>query len=401
MNNQTFTNYNRDELKKLKKDQLLKICLDNNITVKKSSNKTLIIDDIINIKGERDRLQKKLVDDNPSNQFHRGHVEYKLPILIITKILELTWMQATSDRITLISSYRQALQLTLINKQFFGIVSLMFNNVRLRSKEKSRSSPSLIGKDLKDRLTSVWCPIKHIVKLKVGILIFEQLMKQNSAHLTHILSTVEKLNVVRETKIENIKENCLKTFVKIATNLRSLCLYRVKVEPSHLIVICSIKSLRKIDISHTFSDIPDFLTTLCNGLPFLESIKSGYFHVTDIPKSCRSRIKKIGVKLGETEETKTDETFEFPNLQKLSVYIYSRPVFFKYFSQSNITHLSLFLNNQLEFDQWIAIIIELKSRMKDLHHRLISTWWPIKHIVKLQVSTLVFEKLMKQPSSHL
>ncbi|EFA84332.1 hypothetical protein PPL_03410 [Heterostelium album PN500] len=41
---------------------------------------------------------------------------------------------------------------------------------------------------------SVWFPIKHIVKPQITIPVFEQLMKQPS-HLTHILSTVEKLHI--------------------------------------------------------------------------------------------------------------------------------------------------------------------------------------------------------------
>ncbi|EFA84343.1 hypothetical protein PPL_03421 [Heterostelium album PN500] len=361
MNNQTFTT-NRDELIKLTKDQLFKICVDNNITVKKSSNKTTIIDDIIIIKEERDCLQKKLVDDNPSNQFHRGHVEYKLPVLILTKIFELTWMISTYDRRTLLITYRQALQLTLINKQLFGIVSEMFNKVQLRVIEKSKQI-----EDLYNRLTNVWCPIKHIVKLDIGIPIFEAFIKQPSVHLTHILSTVEKLHIHHETNCGRLKVTSIKTFGTIATNLRSLYLHSVTMIPAHLNAICSIKSLRKIDISSTFNRPRDILTILCNGLPLLESIKSSYLKVTDIPIASRSRIRK----LSDVSLSETDETFEFPNLQKISfAYNTVDPdrSFFKYFSLSNITHLSVYLKSNIY--QWIPIIIELKClvTLEDLEY---------------------------------
>ncbi|EFA84348.1 hypothetical protein PPL_03426 [Heterostelium album PN500] len=204
--------HNRDSLLKLTKDQLFQICLDNNITVKKSTKKSLIIDDIIKIKEDRGCLQKKLVDDNP---FHRS-----LPVLIITKILEYCWRISTSDRVTPLIAYEEALKLTLINKRFYGIVSRMFNNVKL----SSTVTTSRMG-ELHKRLSSVWCPIKHIVKLQVEIPIFEQLMKQPSVHLTHMLSTVEKLFIYQDYKWGHITETSIKTFVTIATNLHSLSLY--------------------------------------------------------------------------------------------------------------------------------------------------------------------------------
>ncbi|EFA84334.1 hypothetical protein PPL_03412 [Heterostelium album PN500] len=247
------------------------------------------MDEISNINEERDRVQKKLIDDNPSNQFHRGHVEYKLPVLIITKILEYSWRISTSNHINTALAYEEALQLTLINKQFFGIVRKMFNNVALLVKSSRMAV-------LHNRLNSVWCPIKHIVKLHVGAPILEKLTnQQQSVHLTHMLSTVEKLYIHYETHVGSLTVTSLKNFGTIATRLRSITLFSVTIEPAHLDAICLMKSLRNINISIPFLPTADFLTTLCNNLPLLESIKLINFDVASIPKSCRSTIRKLSV----------------------------------------------------------------------------------------------------------
>ncbi|EFA84346.1 hypothetical protein PPL_03424 [Heterostelium album PN500] len=217
-------------------------------------------------------------EDISLNQFHRGHVEYKLPVLIITKILELTWMISTYDQEFPLLSYKKALKLRLINKRFFGIVSKMFNNLKLLSHANS----SMMD-ELRDRLNSIFCPIKHIVKLLVGIPVFELLMKQPSPHLTHLLSTVEKLHIHRETNCGPLTENSIKTFGTIATNLHSLIIGSIILNSAHLDAICSIKSLRKIEISTTFIRTPVILAMLCNKLPLLESIKMLYFSITAIP----------------------------------------------------------------------------------------------------------------------
>ncbi|EFA84330.1 hypothetical protein PPL_03408 [Heterostelium album PN500] len=247
-------------------------------------------------------------EDISLNQCHRGHVEYKLPVMIITKILELTWMISTYDQEFPLLSYKKALKLTLINKRFFGIVSKRFNNIKLLSHANS----SMMD-ELHDRLTNVWCPIKHIFKLQVGIPVFEELMKQPSPHLTHMLSTVEKLHIHRETNCGPLTENSIKTFGTIDTNLHSLIINSILLDFAHLDAICSIKSLRKIDISTTFMRISDILAVLCNNLPLLESIKLICFSITAIPIASRSRIRKLSsVYLDDT-----DETFEFPNLQRM------------------------------------------------------------------------------------
>ncbi|EFA84242.1 hypothetical protein PPL_03319 [Heterostelium album PN500] len=364
MNNsqQTFT---RDELIEFTKDQLFKICVDNKIKVNKSSNKSLIIDHIINFKEEKDRLQKKLIDDNPSNQFHRGHVEYKLPVMIITKILRYCWDLSTWYRHSPLYSYREALKLTLINKQFFGVVSLMYTKVNLRSLSRHsffnvitfRSSP--VAEQV-DRLTSVWCPVKHIVKLMINTYMFEQLMKQKSAHLIHVLSTIEKLHIYHENNCRRLSAISIKALGIIAKP-RSLYLRSILMDTKQMDAICLIKSLRKIDIYQRHNDHSDYFTVLCKGLPLLESLKTNTLDISCIPKSSQSAIKKLSsVYLNYTN----GETFEFPNLQKLTVAKHNPllidNLFFKYFSQSNnMTYLSIHLNHS--FNIWLPIIIQLKS----------------------------------------
>ncbi|EFA84234.1 hypothetical protein PPL_03311 [Heterostelium album PN500] len=244
---------------------------------------------------------------------------------------------------------------TNINQQLFGVVSLMFNNVKLRALSKDPQ----IGYHL-DRLTSVWCPIKHIVKLTVNMPIFEYLMKQQSAHLAHILSTVENLNILHDTNYKRLQLTSIKNFGIIAKP-RSLCLKYLTLDSKQLNAICSIKSLQKIEIWNLFERTCDYFTVLCNGLPLLESLRSNSFDVSRIPKSSRSTIKK----LSEVSLKSTNETFEFPNLQKLSMARLNynleniKSIFFKYFSQSNnITHLSVYLKFKINI--WAPIIRKLR-----------------------------------------
>ncbi|EFA78665.1 oxalate/formate antiporter [Heterostelium album PN500] len=357
----------RNELSLLDRDQLYKFCSDNNVKQHHSTGIDMLLLQAIDIKEAQYQLQKKLVDDNPTIKFHRGHVEYKLPVMIITKILRYCW-QLSTNRHSPLFSYREALKLTQIDKQFFGIVGQMFNSVKLRIQAPKSEFRNATEREAQIvRLTNAWCPIKHIVKIQCSTITFGYLMEVQSAHLQHILSTVEKISLYKESNLRVLKAKSISD-IKFLANLQSLKLEynHLSLDPSELQVICAISSLKKINIINVFGYPDDTIYSLCSSLPLLESIKVKNLDIDTIPHASHSRIKKLSRVLLKASFS----SFELPNLQKISYEPYNGEQInenhIKFLTLSNITHLSVYL--KCKIDVWIPIIIQLKCvvTIKDL-----------------------------------
>ncbi|EFA81445.1 hypothetical protein PPL_05433 [Heterostelium album PN500] len=121
----------QSELKKLTKDKLLKICKKDKIRASKSFRKDELIQSILDFHCKPDLIipsQEDVVDTTPKsnhsmNEFNSDSAEYSLPTTTIIKILRRCWiLRLQSEDIK--NRYREALQLTSINKQFHAIVGI-------------------------------------------------------------------------------------------------------------------------------------------------------------------------------------------------------------------------------------------------------------------------------------
>ncbi|EFA85184.1 hypothetical protein PPL_02184 [Heterostelium album PN500] len=369
--------YNQKDNEKKKKQKM---------TLKTASKPKLV--DAIIVRREKDlNLQKILHDNNPSLQFHRGYVEYNLPALIIIKILQYYWKLSTNHTSPLYS-YRDALVLTLINKQFFCVVNEMFISTKLiqkyidideieeagdrhpywhdvfyydyngRRRYQSKYNPEYEYST--DRvsiefgyahLLKPWCPFKNIVKLKVSTTVMESLMRSTSSiHLQHVLSTVEKLNIVSDQK-GSITIQSVKSIGITMYNLRYLKL-PFAFSRSHFKVMDVFKSLKKIDFGCFH---PDLYTII----PSIEQVYSIKLDIVAIPLSNRNIVTNLGgVCLSKRDY---GGCFEFPNLKELAFDRETNINIFTHFREStlNITYLSIHLKTNLK--EWFPIIERLRS----------------------------------------
>ncbi|EFA86395.1 hypothetical protein PPL_00187 [Heterostelium album PN500] len=361
----------KEELLKLRKDQLYQISIDKKLKVNKSLNKDSLVNAIIKHRDDQIRLQKTLFDDNPAIRFHRGHVDYRLPFLIISKIFQYYWMLCTNHTSPFFS-YRDALTITLVNKQLYGIVTTLFNSIFIKKKNISKAiqlnifrDPPIIDNEM-NRLTRTWCPIKHIIKLHIDYKLLESLVNSTDILHTNLLISVEKLHITldKATIIYNCDRNInymiFKKVANIMTNLKTLVCDSIRIRQSHINAIATIKSLKKLDLTDTLRHRLGNIEVLAlMKFPLMDQFKLPRFDPVNIPVSFRDGVKSL-FNVSFYKPVSPKQLLELPNLKKISFY-QTRPDIFKYFKESsfNVTYLCFPLNGNI--DHWLPIIEKLIS----------------------------------------
>ncbi|EFA86396.1 hypothetical protein PPL_00188 [Heterostelium album PN500] len=355
-------NKSKEELLKLRKDQLYQISIDKKLKVNKSLNKDSLVNAIIKHRDDQIRLQNTLFDDNPAIRFHRGHVDYRLPFLIISKIFQYYWMLCTNHTSPFFS-YRDALTITLVNKQLYGIVTTLFNSVFIKQMNINSgylNLEPLINNELL-RLTRTWCPIKQITKLHIHNTMFEQFVNSTDILLNNLLTTIEKLHIyVNKSSYRDINYLTFKSVASKMPNLRTLVCNNVNIRYSLINAIATIKSLRKLDLTHTYKVRLGSLEELVlTKMPLLDQIKLPICDPVNIPNSFRDSVISL-FNVSFYKPVSPKQLLELPNLKKIS-FLKLRPNIFKYFKESsfNVTYLCFPLNGNI--DHWLPIIEKLIS----------------------------------------
>ncbi|EFA84893.1 hypothetical protein PPL_01886 [Heterostelium album PN500] len=96
--------------------------------------KDMLIDAIIKHQQHLTDLKSKLVTDNSIEKFHRGTVEYRLPTLIIYRIIRDLWHDDITFNLNtnqLRSNYRWLLSISRVSKELFKLISSLFSRVNL------------------------------------------------------------------------------------------------------------------------------------------------------------------------------------------------------------------------------------------------------------------------------
>ncbi|EFA84891.1 hypothetical protein PPL_01884 [Heterostelium album PN500] len=195
--------YNRDELVKMKRPELVEIM--KAYSLKHSGlKKDLLVSAIINHQEHLADLKSKLITDNSIEKYHRGTVQYRLPTLIIYRIIRDLW----HDDITVIlntdqlrSNYRWLLSIALVSKELFKLISSLFTRVDLCKRNTSAFDPLYCaGQLLKDNVINPLSVLKNISHLTMSMVTFKDLTDKTttctSIELGLIFNSVRKLKII-------------------------------------------------------------------------------------------------------------------------------------------------------------------------------------------------------------
>ncbi|EFA84899.1 hypothetical protein PPL_01892 [Heterostelium album PN500] len=117
--------YKKDNLEQMKRPELIEIMKEYSLK-HNGLHKEMLILSIIKHQENLDYLKSRLITNNSIEKYHRGTVEYRLPTLIIYRIIRSLWR----DDITYIlntddlkSNYRWLLSIALVSKEIFKLIS--------------------------------------------------------------------------------------------------------------------------------------------------------------------------------------------------------------------------------------------------------------------------------------
>ncbi|EFA84924.1 hypothetical protein PPL_01917 [Heterostelium album PN500] len=165
--------------------------------------KDMLVDAIIKHQEHRDELKSKLVTDNSIEQYHRGTVEYRLPTLIIYRIIRDLWhddINLNLNTLHLCRNYRWLLSIGLVSKELFKLISSLFTRFELISTYQiyeSHRMPDVLAKEIKSHYLNPLSVVKNISHLTLSMEIFKEInnkSKSTSIELGVIFNNVRKLN---------------------------------------------------------------------------------------------------------------------------------------------------------------------------------------------------------------
>ncbi|EFA84896.1 hypothetical protein PPL_01889 [Heterostelium album PN500] len=186
--------YNQDELNNMKRDDLVEIMKE--YSLKHSGlKKDMLIDAIIKHQEHLIDLKSKLVTDNSIEKYHRGTVEYRLPTLIIYRIIRDLWhhnIDLILNTNQLCSNYRWLLSIGLVSKELFKLISSLFTRFNLFSTKTtihiqlSASPYKTLAQQLKNSVINPLSVLKNINYLTLSMDIFRQLTDKTTTTCTPI-----------------------------------------------------------------------------------------------------------------------------------------------------------------------------------------------------------------------
>ncbi|EFA81441.1 hypothetical protein PPL_05429 [Heterostelium album PN500] len=346
----------QSELKKLTKDKLLKICKKNKIEASKSFRKDELIQSILDFHCQNDALNTTPKSNHSMNEFHRGFVEYSLPTTTIIEILRICWklrLQSTD----IMTRYREALQLTCINKQFHAIVGSWLTRIKNIDKQS-----------LERAITNPMNPITNID----SIVFFDcELIPFTNKRISPLQSRIcESIQKLVSSNPQMNKTPFNKTFqitLKLFKNLRSIDLQYHHLSGDDLLQLATVPTLINIKASNiplSRENQISFYRVIDH--PFRKIIFDS-IHPFDLYSSMRPEfhcsLKTIGRVANEFDQVwfsrNTPITTSIASLRKIQTdFFFRQPeLLIKIFDVEHlaITHLTLSL-----VSSWIPIILKLR-----------------------------------------
>ncbi|EFA79817.1 hypothetical protein PPL_06636 [Heterostelium album PN500] len=254
--------YNQDELNNMKRDDLVEIMKEYSLK-HNGLKKDMLIDAIIKRQEHRDDLKSKLVTDNSIEKYHRGTVEYRLPTLIIYRIIRDLWhddIDVILNTNQLCSNYRWLLSIGLVSKELYKLISSMFTRFNLFSTKiyKQRvpllSPHKTLAQQLKNSVINPLSVLKNINHLTLSMDIFRQLTDKTTTTCTPIelgliFNSVTKLKLTHARDMPFQMHHC-KSIIQYMPNLDSLTFFKIRLEAIRIYQkLQQIPRLTSLDIS--------------------------------------------------------------------------------------------------------------------------------------------------------
>ncbi|EFA74812.1 hypothetical protein PPL_11845 [Heterostelium album PN500] len=349
------------DLERLTKDQLYQMCQDNMISAVKSWKKDKIIQSIVNsLKNNSNNNSNN--NNDQLNQFERGTVDYYLPVIAIKEIFRICWalcLQSSDHKLR----FKQALQLTLVNKQFHGIVCRWFTHIKQIDKQSLESA-----------IDNPMNPIKSVESIVFFDGALTQFSKEMTPKQSKICSSIKKLvaHASCETNPPPIKR-AFKNTLTMMNGLQSIHLHYMKLTSAELLPLATMKTLEKIEITEqrelTRDDLKQFYGAIDHPL---KKLITGEMYISDLAESLNPKYHHSLTYIGDlvggeyypgfhgpVEPDCPAKPLEFSNLRKLRAryYFKQQPSFFKLFDIDTlaITHLKVHFTSD-----WVPVISKLR-----------------------------------------
>ncbi|EFA81442.1 hypothetical protein PPL_05430 [Heterostelium album PN500] len=346
----------QSELKKLTKDKLLKICKKNKIAASKSFRKDELIQSILDFHCQNDEVNITPKSNHSMNEFHRGFVEYSLPTTTIIEILRVCWRLCLLNT-DIMRRYREALQLTCINKQFHAIVSRWFTRIK-----------NIDKKGLERAITNPMNPITNID----SIVFFDGELipftnKRISQLQSRICESIQKLVSSNPQMNQLPFKPTLQATLKLFKNLRSIDLQYHHLSGDDLLQLATVPTLINIkanEIRLTRENLRSFYSAINH--PFRKIIFDHLFPF-DLYSSMRPEfhcsLKTIGRVANEYKPdlllNSTPITNSIASLRKIQT-----TAFFRHpehiFKVLDVEHLAITHLTITSVTIWIPIILKLR-----------------------------------------
>ncbi|EFA84999.1 hypothetical protein PPL_01993 [Heterostelium album PN500] len=227
--------YNRDELKKLKRDELVSLMVKYSLKHNKLK-KDVLIDSILEYQEHINDIKSTLVTDNSIEQYHRGTVEYRLPTLIIYRIIRDLWHEDIDfwlDFDHLRNKYRWLLSISLVSREFFKLISSLFSRIKYFHQKSKKQPISLLAQQFKKSVLNPHSVLKNISDLTLSSEIFNEIIKKSSSiELGLIFNNVRHLCLVAnsgEFKFGTLTTQQYKSIVQYMPNIESLTLNQISI----------------------------------------------------------------------------------------------------------------------------------------------------------------------------
>ncbi|EFA84996.1 hypothetical protein PPL_01990 [Heterostelium album PN500] len=264
--------FSRDELEKLKRDELVQLSVKYSLK-HNGLRKDVLIDSILKYQEHINDIKSKLVTNNPIEQYHRGTVEYRLPTLIINRIIRDLWHEDIDlclNTDNLRRNYRWLLSIALVSKEFFKLISSLFSSFKTKPNNRIENADTFyLAHHLRSSVLSPHSVLKNIGDLTISIQVFSAITKKSVCapiELGLIFNNVRRFCMSNDNgnwRPSPIQAQQCKSIVQYMPNIESLVFLQAYIGLDLLQSIKTLPRLTSLDISKSeFPKIAQFTSDL-------------------------------------------------------------------------------------------------------------------------------------------
>ncbi|EFA84900.1 hypothetical protein PPL_01893 [Heterostelium album PN500] len=258
--------FSRDELENMNRKELENLMVKYSIKyhgLQIRKTKPKLIELIEKYQDQIIDLKSKLVIDNSMEQYHRGTVEYRLPTLIINRIIRDLWhddIYFSLGKHCLRSNYRWLLSIALVSKEFFKLISLLFTRfAHVNTADFQSNNPS---QHLMNSVASRFSILKNISHLTLSMSIFVEIINRTTYKSVEIGLIFNRVRTLRLKNYVMFQDDHCKSIIQHMPNLESLTLPTIPIgidsNKNLFELLKEIPKLTSLDLSFTIFFKLDF-----------------------------------------------------------------------------------------------------------------------------------------------